>query len=209
MKTGHTTIIFLALLTLFLLGLPAWTAAQQAQQDGHGHHGEAACPHQAKSAEMQTTSHEQATGMHKGMDAKKGVHMAGSDQYDMWFCPWCKPGAGSMKRGMHHGEKMGCPMGCKRGGTHHGKGRGGMGMHGGMRHRGMHQRGYGKMGGDIPGQTVDQAKAKSLLADFVQSTGNPNIKVGDITDSGNVFTGSIVTQEGSLVDTVIIDKATG
>lgn len=39
--------------------------------------------------------------------------------------------------------------------------------------------------------------------------GNPNLKSGQVEDKGDAYIGEVVTREGSLVDQVKIDKATG
>jgi hypothetical protein len=43
----------------------------------------------------------------------------------------------------------------------------------------------------------------------LQSTRNPNLKLGKITEQGDAFEAEIVTKEGSLVDKLLVDKSTG
>jgi hypothetical protein len=88
-------------------------------------------------------------------------------------------------------------------------------MHGG---RGM---GYGRMHGGqgmgpfySPGQTgqaspLTQNEAQQVLTDYIKSTRNPNLKVGDVTEKEAYFEASIVTKDGSLVDRMQVDKNTG
>ncbi len=55
--------------------------------------------------------------------------------------------------------------------------------------------------------TIDQAK--SVLERYIIFSGNPNIRLGKITEQDNYFEAEIITKDGSLVDTLIIDKETG
>ena len=38
---------------------------------------------------------------------------------------------------------------------------------------------------------------------------NPNLKLGAIKDAGSAFEAEIVTKDDSLVDKIMVDKATG
>jgi len=51
--------------------------------------------------------------------------------------------------------------------------------------------------------------ARSILENYLKSKGNPNLRLGQITDRGNVFEGEIVTRDDSLVDKILVDKNTG
>jgi hypothetical protein len=42
---------------------------------------------------------------------------------------------------------------------------------------------------------------REVLENYLQSTRNPNLKLGNITDQGDAFEAEIVTKESSLVDT--------
>jgi hypothetical protein len=55
--------------------------------------------------------------------------------------------------------------------------------------------------------TIDQAK--SVLERYIIFSGNPNIRLGKITEQDKYFEAEIITKDGSLVDTLIIDKETG
>ena len=87
----------------------------------------------------------------------------------------------------------------------------GPGMMGpGMMHRGW---GYGPQYGPQYPQSqgpMSEKDAKAFLENYLQSTRNPNLKLGKIEDKGNAFQGDIVTaKDGSLVDKILIDKYTG
>ena len=47
------------------------------------------------------------------------------------------------------------------------------------------------------------------MKDYLESTKNPNLKLGKIKDKGDVYEAEIVTQEGSLVDKILVYKQTG
>jgi len=51
--------------------------------------------------------------------------------------------------------------------------------------------------------------AKAIVEDYIQSTRNPNLKLGKIEDAGDAFRADIVTQDNSLVDQVLVDKTSG
>ena len=102
-------------------------------------------------------------------------------------------------------------------------GQGGYGMGPGMMHgrRGM---GPGMMGPQYgpqygpgyqgpqyqqPQKPMDEKDAKELLENYLQSTRNPNLKLGKIEDKGNAFEAEIQTKEGTLVDKILVDKRTG
>jgi hypothetical protein len=84
-----------------------------------------------------------------------------------------------------------------------------------------YQRGYGSGSGDrtysyredtrLRGSNnlFDEKEARTLIEDYVLSTGNPNIKLGGIEDKGNSFEAEILTKNGDLVDKIAMDKSTG
>jgi len=51
--------------------------------------------------------------------------------------------------------------------------------------------------------------AKAMLENYIQSTRNPNLKLGKITEKDNYFEAEILTKENSLVDKILVDKFTG
>ena len=51
--------------------------------------------------------------------------------------------------------------------------------------------------------------ARTTVENYLQSTRNPNLKLGKITEQGDAFEAEIVTKDGSLVDKLLIDKSTG
>ena len=55
----------------------------------------------------------------------------------------------------------------------------------------------------------EESNVKSMLNDYLKSIGNPNLKLGDITEKEAVFEAEILTKDGSLVDKLAVDKSTG
>ena len=48
-----------------------------------------------------------------------------------------------------------------------------------------------------------------VVQNFLKSTGNPNLKLGNIKDEGSAYEVEIVTKGGySLVDRILVDKRT-
>ena len=69
---------------------------------------------------------------------------------------------------------------------------------------GMMGRGY-----QGPQEPLKEKDVKILLDNYVQSTRNPNLKVGKITEKDAYFEGEILTKNNALVDKVLVDKDTG
>jgi hypothetical protein len=51
--------------------------------------------------------------------------------------------------------------------------------------------------------------ARAVVENYLQSTRNPNLKLGKITEQDDAFEAEIVTKDGSLVDKLLVDKSTG
>jgi hypothetical protein len=51
--------------------------------------------------------------------------------------------------------------------------------------------------------------ARTVVENYIQSTRNPNLKLGKITEQGDAFEAEIVSKDGSLVDKLLVDKSTG
>jgi hypothetical protein len=60
-----------------------------------------------------------------------------------------------------------------------------------------------------PQRPIDRAQASSIAENYLKSTGNPNLKLGDIKDKGRYFEANIITNDNSLVDKLLVDKNTG
>lgn len=110
---------------------------------------------------------------------------------------------------MMHGQGMQRGQGMMRGGQQgmmHGPWQGQQGMQQGWG-RGQ----YGPQGGQQqqPAEPLQADQAKQLAENYV--AGNPNLKVGEVTDNEEqgAFAATIVTQDGSLVEKLLIDKETG
>ena len=122
-----------------------------------------------------------------------GVAIAYAQQPGMmgqggWYCPYSGHwmGPGMMGKGM-----MGPCMGGK-------------GMMGGQ----------GKM---VPGQVqqqqlqkpLEEKDARAILENYITNMKNPNLQLGKIKDAGTTFEAEILTKDNSLVDKIMVDKATG
>ena len=116
-----------------------------------------------------------------------------------------------------HAIRMGHGYGFSRGpgmmGRDYGYGMG-PGMMGGY----GYGRGPGMMGGygygygpqyQTGGKPIDLKEAKAMMNDYVKSSRNPNLKLGEIKDIGKAFEAEIRTRNNALVDRVLIDKETG
>ena len=51
--------------------------------------------------------------------------------------------------------------------------------------------------------------AAAIVKNYLASTRNPNLKIGDVKESDDYFKVEIVTKDGSLVDEILVDKRTG
>lgn len=60
-----------------------------------------------------------------------------------------------------------------------------------------------------PQKPMTKKDAEALVGNFLQSTGNPNLKLGKTQDEGSTFEVEIVTKNNSLVDKILVDKRTG
>jgi hypothetical protein len=60
-----------------------------------------------------------------------------------------------------------------------------------------------------PQKPLNENQAKEMVENYLQSTRNPNLKLGKIEDKGYAFEANIVTKDGSLVNKVLVDKNTG
>ena len=56
---------------------------------------------------------------------------------------------------------------------------------------------------------LDKEEARQGVENYLKSTRNPNLKLGEITDKGSYFEADIVTKDNSLVNKVDVDKSTG
>jgi hypothetical protein len=48
-----------------------------------------------------------------------------------------------------------------------------------------------------------------MMKDYLGSTRNPNLKLGEINDAGDAFEAEILTKNNDLVDRILIDKGNG
>jgi len=74
--------------------------------------------------------------------------------------------------------------------------------------------GQGKM---VPGQgqqqqlqkPLEEKDARAILENYITNMKNPNLQLGKIKDAGTTFEAEILTKDNSLVDKIMVDKATG
>ena len=103
----------------------------------------------------------------------------------------------------------------------YGMGSGMMGSDYGMRN-GMMGRGYGMGNGTTrpsygynqqyrqPQKPINEKDARRIVENYLNSTRNPNLKLGKIKDEGSAFEVDIVTKSnGNLVDRLLVSKDTG
>jgi len=61
-----------------------------------------------------------------------------------------------------------------------------------------------------PQRPITERDAKGIVENYLDSTRNPNLKLGKIKDEGSAFEVDIVTKSsGSLVDRMLVSKDTG
>lgn len=56
---------------------------------------------------------------------------------------------------------------------------------------------------------IDQKDARVLLQNYLDSTNNPNLKLGQETNNGAGYELDILTKDNSLVDRLLVNKKTG
>ena len=128
----------------------------------------------------------------------------GAPRGEGWFCPYCGTWHGDAGRGAG-GMELGFP---------HGRGSGMMGHGPGMMRRwdgGGYAPGRGPgYGYRRPDEPLGKEEARDILRRYLDTSRNPNLKVGEVEEKGDVFEAEIVTRKGeALVDRVQIDRRTG
>lgn len=145
--------------------------------------------------------------------AQMGRGMIGQEEYEQWnYCPYCgRPlwGPGMMGSGYERGYGMRDPrwrMGP-------GMMEPGYGRAPGWMHRDW---GWGRQNGSRSGwqyqepqKLLEEKDVKEMLENYVKSTRNPNLKLGNIEDKGSYFEAEILTKDNSLADKIAVDKKTG
>ncbi len=56
---------------------------------------------------------------------------------------------------------------------------------------------------------LTEEQATTMVQDYVQSIGNPNLKMGKVKETDTDFEVEIVTKDDSLVNKILVDKRTG
>jgi len=123
-----------------------------------------------------------------------GPEMMWRGGYGGWYCPYC-----------------GQPV-SPRGGYGMGPGMMGPWMMGpgmmGPWMMGPGYPGYGPRYGE-PQKPLEEKDVKAVVKDYIESTRNPNLKMGKIKEMENFFEVEILTKDNSLVDKILVDKFTG
>jgi len=60
-----------------------------------------------------------------------------------------------------------------------------------------------------PQKPLEEKEVKEMLGNYLKSTRNPNLKLGNIEDKGSYFEAEILTKDDSLADKIAVDKTTG
>lgn len=58
-------------------------------------------------------------------------------------------------------------------------------------------------------EALSPSDARVIVKDYLKSTRNPNLKLGTVSDAGEAYQAEILTRDGSLVDTLLVDKESG
>lgn len=56
---------------------------------------------------------------------------------------------------------------------------------------------------------LKEKEARTVVENYLKSTRNPNLQLGKINDTGDVFEVEIETRDKSLVNKVLVDKRSG
>jgi|GEM_PF-5788225 len=83
-------------------------------------------------------------------------------------------------------------------------GQGGMMGHGDMGSHSGHQQ-----SGSEHAQPVTHDQAKAFMEDHLKSANNPDLVLGEISETQNYFTTQVTTKDGTVVDKLQVDKTTG
>ena len=146
----------------------------------------------------------------RGYGYGMGPGMMGGQGYGYGMGPGMMGGRGygyGMGPGMMGGRGYGYGMGPgMMGGQGYGYGMGPGMMGPGYGYRPNQQYPYAQQ---QPQKPIDKDQAKSMVENYLKSTGNPNLKLGDIKDEGQNFEADVVTKDNSLADKILIDKNTG
>ena len=157
----------------------------------------------------------QQYGQGQGMMPRGGPGM-GPGYQGRGMGPGMMPGyqGRGMGPGMMHGyQGRGMEPGMMRGYQGRGMGPGMHGYRGREMGPGMMQErwGRGQYGPNRQQQQqirpLEESTARRLAENYV--AGNPNLKIGKVTEEDNYFMATVVTQDGSLVEKLMIDKETG
>jgi hypothetical protein len=88
-----------------------------------------------------------------------------------------------------------------------------MGGHGVMslRHRlgPRGELGWHSMGFALSGLTLAKDQAAQIAQAHLRAIGNPNLKLGDLSELDTYYEAPILTSEGSFVEKLLLDKRTG
>ncbi len=69
--------------------------------------------------------------------------------------------------------------------------------------------GWHTMGFAISGLTLSKEQAGQIAEAHLQALGNPNLRLGEVSELESYFEVPIVTKDGSFVERLLVDKRTG
>ena len=115
----------------------------------------------------------------------------GNAQMNQGYGPGYGMGPGMMRPGYGYGYGMGPGM-----------------MGPGYGYRYAPRYGYGPQHRQ-PSKPLSEDQAKQEVENYLSSTRNPNLKMGNIEDKGSNYEVNVETKDGSLVNKILVDKDTG
>ena len=69
--------------------------------------------------------------------------------------------------------------------------------------------GWHNMGFSVSGLILTREQAAQIAQTHLQALGNPNLKLGEVTEFEPYYEAVILTKDGSLVEKLLVDKRTG
>ena len=113
--------------------------------------------------------------------------------HPLYACYMAGMGQGGTAMG-HDGGTMGHGGDAMGGGPM--MGHGDMASHSGDNHQGHHQ-------------VLTQDQARLVMGNYLKSTKDPNLVLGQVSEEQTYFEGDVATKEGTVVDKLRVDKQTG
>ena len=203
----------LAIAVVLLMGAGLVSAQQQGQGYGPNYGQDYGTPQsQGWFCPWCGSAYGRGPGMMQGRDPRGGYGM-GPGMMQGWGGQGYGIPPDMMQNWNDQGAGRGYGMRHRRGGRGYGMGsgmmhgRGGYGRQPGMMDQGWGRGQYGPSGGQQQMEPMRKETARDLAENY--AAGNPNLKVGEVSEQEDVFVATIVTRDGSLVEKLEIDKNSG